>query len=569
VTVTNQSASTQTLTPSVRALGAPSTIASGTLQLNQSTDPTFIYQTGQTVGDVHIVSFTVPAHTDRLHAAIAWNQPASAQFQTIRFDLFDPEGRLVAQSRPQGPAGFSSGGFSEDEIHDAQAGKWKMLIFDTAFAGPDNYTGPLAYELTSQSFHTVGSVSPGSATLAPGASQTFRVQTTTPSNPGDDSQSLVFGTSPSGGLPRATVPITLRSLASVGQTFTGTITGGNARMPFYGQEVPYQFDVRGSHRDLDARIHVGNTGYQVLAFLVDPNGTPVDVQSSELFDGSGTNLQDISLFRQNPTPGRWSLLVVQVNNVDSILTHSTFTAALSYDAVRARAAHVPDNVHRRLGPNGSRRPAAITVTNTGNQIEAYMVDARRDQQTELPLASLAPTTDPLPVTDFSQVPQFVLPPYSPSAIIAAESTVPITMDTSPAFGTPDVEALSFGNVAVANPVADELPASEWSCPPSERGPFSGPVSTTTFTCGAEATTNAFAPDVSSTAGNLWADIEQGSSTYNPLVLAPGQTGTIFVSFSPTDPSGTQVRGLLTLETFNFNTVSSDEVASFPYAYTVR
>ena len=60
----------------------------------------------------------------------------------------------------------------------------------------------------------------------------------------------------------------------------------------------------------------------------------------------------------------------------------------------------------------------------------------------------------------------------------------------------------------------------------------------------------------------------GSSTYNPLVLDPGQTGTITVSISPTDANKTKVRGFLTLETFNFNTLSSDEVATFPYAYRV-
>jgi hypothetical protein len=44
------------------------------------------------------------------------------------------------------------------------------------------------------------------------------------------------------------VPITLRSLATVGATFKGTLTGGNARMAFYGQELPYQFTVTG-HQD--------------------------------------------------------------------------------------------------------------------------------------------------------------------------------------------------------------------------------------------------------------------------------------------------------------------------------
>jgi hypothetical protein len=569
VTVTNEGASPQTVSPSVRALGDPTTIASGTLQLNQATDPTFIYQTGATVGDVHQVTFTVPAGTDRLHAAIAWHQPASAQFQTIRFDLFDPEGRLVSQNRPQGPAGYPAGGFSEVEVHHAQAGQWKMLVFDTAFAGPDSYTGPLTYSISSQSFQTAGSVQPGSATIAPGDSATFQVKVTTPPAPGDTSESLVFGPSPSGDLARGTVPVTLRSLAEVGQQFTGSITGGNARMAFYGQELPYQFMVTGHHRDLDAQIHVANPGYQVLAFLVDPSGTPVDVQSSMRWDG-GPNGQNISLFRQDPKPGIWSVLVTQINNVDSILTSSDFNATISYDQVDATAAGLPHHGSSARLSQGTTVNATITVKNTGNQQEGYMVDARRNGQTTLPLVSIggAPDSEPLPINDFGTVPQFLLPPFSPAMAMEASSTVPITLDTSPNFGTPDVGAQQSGNNAIAVAQAAELPASAWSCAPSEQGPFSGTAPSTTFSCGAVGLTNPFAPDVATSAGNLWADVEQGSSTYDPLVLNAGQTGTISVQITAGDNPGTKVNGFLTVESFNFNTLSSDEMASFPYSYRV-
>ncbi|MGA8523565.1 MAG: S8 family serine peptidase [Candidatus Dormiibacterota bacterium] len=569
VTVTNDGATTQTVSPSIRALGAPKTIASGTLALNQSTDPTFIYQNGTTVGDVHTVTFTVPAGTDRLHTSIAWNQAPSAVFQTIRFDLFDPQGRLVLQSRPQGPVGFSSGGFSEDEVHNAEPGTWKFVTFDTAFAGPDSYTGPLAYTITSQSFKTVGTVHPTSVTLAPGASAVFKVKTTTPSSPGDASESLIFGAAPAGDPARGTVPITLRSLATVGTTFKGTLTGGNARMPFYGQELPYQFMVTGHHSDLDATIHIAHPGYQVLAFLVDPSGTPVDVQSSALWDGSGTQLQDITLMRQNPTPGRWSLLLVQVNNVDSVLTSTGFSATLHYDLAKASAHGLPNNSHDVI-KHGGTATATIVVKNTGTQPEAYMVDARRAKQTTLSLAALFanPNNEPLPINNGANIPQFLVPPFSPNATIAATSTVPITLDTSPNFGTPDVEGKSFDNSTVALLSAAELPASIYSCAPAEQGPFSGTAISTTVSCGGIATTNAFASDVSTSTGNLWADVELGTSTYNPLVLNPGQSATITVAISPTNPKGTSVSGFLTLETFNNNTFSSDEVATFPYAYTV-
>ena len=572
VTVTNDGAIPQTVTPSVRALGAATTIASNTLTLNQATDPTFVYQTGAKVGDVHWVTFTVPSGTDRLAASIAWEQSdaTNSTLQTIRFDLFDPEGRLVLQSRPQGPAGFVAGGFSQDEVHDAQPGTWEMLIFDTAFAGPDSYSGPLSYSITSQSFVTVhGAVWPASARLAPGASASFAVTATTPATPGDSSESLVFGPAPSGDPARAAVAITLRSLAQVGQPFTATMTGGNSRMSFYGQELPYVFDVARNHQDIDVNISVSTLGYQVLAFLVDPTGTPVDVQSSLLWDGSGTNGQTISLFRHNPMPGRWSLLIVQVNDIESVSTSTSLTVSLGYDRVKASASHLPNSPGQVI-PRGGSVTAQISITNTGLEREAYMIDARRDQPAVLPLTSLSPTTgDPLPINGTTGIiPQFVVPPFSPAMAMAATSTVPITLDTSPNYGTPDVEAFSFGDAAVAFPTADELPASVWSCGPAERGPFTTTAVSTTFSCGAFAITDAFASDVSTSAGNLWADFELGTSTYDPVILNPGQSATIMVTISPTDPAGTHVRGFLSLESFNFNTFSSDEVASFPYAYTV-
>ncbi len=400
VTVTNDGASVQTVRPSVRALSAPTTILSGQLNLNQAADPTFTYQSGATVGDLHQFKFTVPPGTARLHASIAWDQPPSAQFQTIRFDLFDPEDRLVMQSRPQGPVGFTAGGFSEAEVHDAQPGTWTFLVFDTAFAGPDSYTGPLSFSLTSQSFQSVsGAVVPAAATLAPGASTTFDVTVHTPGSPGDTSESLIFGT-PASGVPWGTVPITLRSLASVGQPFTGTITGGNARMAFFGQELPYQFTVNGTHRDLNADVHINGAGFQVLAFLVDPAGTPVDVQSSALWDGSGVQLQDIHLSRQNPAPGLWSLLVVQVNNVDSVQTSTTFAATLRYDTVSVQATGLPVSL-RQVIKSGSTLVATIHVTNTGSTPEGYMVDARRTQQ--ILAAPQQPDTHHRPPADHQQL----------------------------------------------------------------------------------------------------------------------------------------------------------------------
>lgn len=567
VTVTNTGASTETLTPAVRALNAPTTIASGTLSLNESRDPTFIYQNGATYGDVHRVTFNVAAGTSRLHAAIAWDTAAQPN-STVRFDLFDPQGRLVIHSRPQG----AGGGFSEVEVHDVTPGAWQLVTF--AAATGTSYTGPLAYTITSQNFVSGGSVTPTAVTLAPGQSTTLRVTTTTPAAPGDTSVSLVFGLPNSGPL-RGTVPITQRTLVPVsaarGGHFSGTLTGGNARMPFYAQELPYQFDVPAGTRDIEASLHVDTQGYQVDAFLADPSGTPLDVQSSQYNDqvpgGPTTNLQDISLARRTPQAGRWSLYVVVINSVSSLTTSTGFSGTISFNKVAVSSLGVPNSASATI-QHGRSRTATVHVVNNGTAPEAYLIDPRLNGLRSISLSSISPTTDPLPITDFARVPQFVVPPFSQTLTIAATSSVPITLDISPNFGTPDVEATSFGNAAVATVSLPEVPTSLWACPPAEQGPFPTAAPITTFTCGAAAQANPFDPAVTSSAGNVWSDLEGFTNAYSPLILQPGQSGDITVTFAPTDSAGTAEAGFLAVETFNPVTFSSDELTLIPYHYTV-
>jgi hypothetical protein len=77
VTVTNTGTLAQTLTPALRTLGPASTVAEGDLTINPTADPTFVYQTGQSVGGVHLVKFTVNPGTDRLVTGWPGRPPAS------------------------------------------------------------------------------------------------------------------------------------------------------------------------------------------------------------------------------------------------------------------------------------------------------------------------------------------------------------------------------------------------------------------------------------------------------------------------------------------------------------
>jgi hypothetical protein len=573
VSVSNTGATSLSVSPSVRVLGSASPIASGTLTLDPAVDPTFIYQTGATAHDVHSVTFNVPAGTDRLVSRIAWTGRAlTPGGKTIRADLFDPSGRMAAQSRPQG----AGGGFGEDEIHNPSAGTWTLAVFD-ATGSP--YKGQLTYSISGARFHNVdGALSPLSQSVAPGASATFAVRVATPSVPGDLAEAVVFHTSGGGGegddsngsSAQGTIPVTTRALVPLdpqrGGSFAGTLTGGNARMVFYGQELVYQFDVPAGRADLNVDVTVGAPGYQIFGFLADPNMSPVDVQGSALQDGSPTNLQTMHLTWANPVAGRWALDLATVFGISSLLTSVPVRGTISFDQARVTSSGLPNSSHTKLD-NGKPVTATIHVVNTGNSPAEYSLDPRLSQDETLSLSSLNPTTDPLPITDPTLIPQFVVPPFSTRLDMAATSTVPINFDTSPSFGFPELTSVQHGSAAVVSYQAPDIPASIWSLPPTEI--TTGLATQTTFSSGADAVTKAFDPAVDSSTGNIWSALEGLTPNYTPLVLQPGQSGDITVTITPNGSRGTVVRGFVAVETFNFNTISSDQLIQLPYAYRIH
>jgi hypothetical protein len=572
VAVTNTGTTTQIVSPAVRALGAATTVADGNLTLAPATDPTVIYQSGATAHDVHTVTFPVAAGVDRLVSRIAWagsDGGAAGSDNRVRATLFDPSGRIASQSRPQG----TGGGFGEDEIHSPQPGNWKLVVFDESVPA---YAGPLHYTITTAAFHNVAfGVSPASLPILPGGSGHFVVHLTTPAAPGDAAEAVTFASRPL--LPRgatapqpplATIPVTLRALVPVGRnqpaSFGGTVTGGNARAAFYGQELPFQFEVPTGVHSINVDVSVGAAGYQLIGFLADPNMSPVDVQETDAQDGSG-NLQTLHLTWANPTPGLWNLDLTQIFGIQSLHTSVPITGTVSFDGTSVTATGVPGGatIRASAGPV----TAKIHVVNTGNSPAAYSIDPRLNQDQVLSLSSLAETTGlALPVTDPSLVPQFVVPPFSTRLDVEAATTVPIDFTTSPDFGAPEVLS-STGNDAIATYTAPDIPASIWACPPTEIGP--GPATATTYDCGADATTKAFDPSVTSSTGNIWSALENLTSDYTPLILQPGQSGDITVTIAPTGSPGQSVSGFLAVETFSFDTVSSDQVASIPYSYSLR
>ena len=70
-------------------------------------------------------------------------------------------------------------------------------------------------------------------------------------------------------------------------------------------------------------------------------------------------------------------------------------------------------------------------------------------------------------------------------------------------------------------------------------------------------------------GDAWPILTFGTGSFSPLVLLPGQSGTINVTITP-DPSkvGQVVNGFLYIDTYHPAVSTGDEVVRLPYSYTV-
>jgi len=567
VAVTNTGSARQHLEPELQQLGPPIAGATTTVTLSKR-NPVFP-SPGNLPRYYVKKTFNVPEGAQHLDAAIAWQAPFTGNPVIADLGLIDPNGKDMGYTIPQG----ASSGYGRFAVNHPTPGSWTAIIWTSAVDSP--YFGPVQFTWTANRYVKFGSVAPASFDLLPGATQWVTARFSMPRQPGDTGVAIRF---PSSG--HSEVPIALRTLIPVGPNggfFTGTLTGGNGRNGA-GPTQTFAFDVPPGVNNMSLGLQVLDNLYLLQGLLVDPHGMQLSVQPN--VDASGNSAFAMQLNRAHPMPGRWRFILLLNYFTSGNQTSLPFTAQISLDSAQVFASALPNNPNHKVSVSGGPLRVPITVTNNGGLSQAYFADARLDTLTTLAFGT-APVCADANGNAITQLPfgcwATLLPTQTRTAQFTATAGAPITMD---AFGTtgflvgitgaPDLTAHPIGpNTVAASLTEPEVPWGEWLLEPTLVGPF-GPAGAppTAVNTSVVAQLRAFDANVSADSGDLWQDVVFGTSTFNPLLLAPGTTGTINVLITPqASQIGQVVRGVLYVDTFNGTVQTGDEVVAFPYAYT--
>lgn len=577
-TVTNNGSSAVHLAPALEALAPAFRGETLTVKSDPATEPRFINVAGA-MRAYATQTFNVPGNADHLDASVAFKNPLdqlASNPPLLLLALVDPKGRLAAYSAPQG----LGSGYGHVDVVSPKAGQWTAVIYTRIPGVAGSYSGPVQFSWSAQRFESVGSVFPARFDLPPGATMPLFAQFSMPGKPGDLSAAIRFEHSP--GAENATfpaIPVSLRTLVPMnahGGSFEGTLTGGNGRAGTGPQQV-FKFDVPAGIDNLGLSFKTSDPGYLLEGLLVDPNGMQLSVAPNlDAVDGSATAVME--LYHNNPQPGRWSFILLQNFASSGNQTSLPFKSVVSFNSLKISAPTLPNGAQVMLSASAKPMTVAVKVVNNGSTTQQYFADGRLSGTTLMSLP-------PLQCGDVTTIPGtcglFLLPTQTSEVSFVGQSTVPINMSAANAVGfnvggtfNPNVFAkpasASNRNTAIATVSAPELPYSFWSLSPALIGPF-GPAGAPNepFAAAAFAHSAPFDTALSADSGDLWSDVVFNTNTFNPLVLAPGESGVITLTITP-DPKmvGQTVSGYVYVDTFNPQVSIGDELVRIPYSYTV-
>jgi hypothetical protein len=574
--------------------------------INAATDPTFPWATNGLPWAYTKSTFHVSAGAGRLAVSIAWkgDPEGVAGGSVVRLTLIGPDGKFVTNTRPQG--GPTSANFGLVDVTHPESGTWTAVLQTptaaAAVAGqPQPFTGNVILDATTQKDVADGSVSPSSLTLGPGQTGHARLSTRIDGTQGDTAENVTVSAPGQ----QSSVPVVLRPVIPISGgkgTFSGTITGGNARAVSPTQTNTYSFNVPKGQQDLNVGVHL-NSDPNVLieGALIDPDGETVDVNTNATAVDSTTGVitsgANLQLVQNAPESGQWRFVLIVVDPVSGGEVSQTFAGTIGLNEAKV-SSNLPASTGTTLA-SGQASSFTINYTNPGSVTEPVQVDPRLKASANVTLASLSGTntvTLPLSVTNVSSAPFYLVPPGTSQLTVAATSSTPAQVELDGPAGEPDVlgdlGAAQAGDLTSVARVTEaggrhQVARGFWGTFMQQIGPFSdagAPAGTSTLT--ATAVTQPLDPAVTSAAGDPYAPGITGQApTGTPVQVSPGQTGGIKVTITPSGKSGTVVHGVIYLVTSALNSLatidgaiggelgavatSGDVLAAIPYTYTVK
>ncbi len=594
VTFTNEGTKAQTVKAAGRALGADTVLGNGTVTLSDSASNKYTADTGSKV-NYGVFKFHVPAGQGRLAVSIAYAANPNNTFLPVNLTLVDPNGKLAAESEPQG-----AGNYGNVDVRAPAAGLWTAIASDYP-ASVGGYNGKVVWHAVSEKFISFGNVQPGPFTLSPGQSRNIQFTLTTPANPGDTAGSLVVSSSLGG---KTSIPVIVRSQVNVatGGKFTGTLTGGNGRGAL-GTGDYYSFNVPSGTKQVTVQLAMHNNpgiGNVIGAYLVAPDGNAVAYGQNYALTGAevGVTNPTLTVSALNPVGGLWTLVIAFAEPVPGTEVSDAYAGIVSFTNPAATAVPTtPLPAGGQTLAGGTPVLVPVTITNTSNAPQDYFFDARTNTSATMTLAPVdfgtntafakASNKTTLPLSANATQAFYFVPTHTASVAVKQTSTIPAMTDlTTVTGGDPDtgLAGLSKGSLCAKSlseaytPSGGWVTSGAWSVGPTECGPFNSLVKangTATDTLTVKAA--AFDSTVTSATGDfeqLATSAAAGSAAINQAVeLQPGQSVTVNVTITPSGTAGTVHTGTLYLDALQsgvppYGQIAADEVVALPYSYTV-